>query len=53
VGPHWRAWPVVCISVAAGRYGHLAPQPGTDALQWQCSALTVRRPTGPGKDHPA
>jgi hypothetical protein len=44
VGPHWRAWPVVGISVAAGRYGHLAPAPGTDELEWRCTGLTVRRP---------
>ncbi|MFI0900635.1 beta-glucanase [Streptomyces sp. NPDC020983] len=44
VGPHWRAWPVVCVSVAAGRYGHLAPAPGTEELEWRCTGLTVRRP---------
>ncbi|WP_333768875.1 beta-glucanase [Streptomyces sp. IBSBF 2435] len=60
VGPHWRAWPIVCVSVAAGRYGHLPPLPGTDELEWQCTALTVRRPvpagtaaTGTVSDHPA
>ncbi|WUH88987.1 beta-glucanase [Streptomyces sp. NBC_00433] len=64
VGPHWRAWPIVCVSVAAGRYGHLPPRPGTAELHWQCTALTVRRaPAASGRagdtsgvrdqDHPA
>jgi hypothetical protein len=44
VGPHWRAWLVVGISVSAGAYGHPAPLPGTDELQWRCTGLTVRRP---------
>ncbi|MFC4031837.1 beta-glucanase [Streptomyces polygonati] len=47
VGPHWRAWPVVCISVAAGEYGHLPPEPGVKELSWQCTGLTVRRPEAP------
>lgn len=50
VGPHWRAWPVVCLSVAAGAYGHRPPEPGTDTLRWRCTGLTVRRPAGHGSD---
>jgi hypothetical protein len=53
VGPHWRAWPVVCVSVAAGAYGHLPPAPGTDELHWQCTGLTVRRPAGASRNPPA
>jgi hypothetical protein len=44
VGPRWRAWPVVCVSVAAGAHGHLPPRPGTRELSWRCTGLTVRRP---------
>ena len=44
VGPGWRAWLIVGISVAAGGYGHLPPQRGTTELHWQCTGLTVRRP---------
>jgi hypothetical protein len=44
VGPRWRAWLVVGISVAAGAYGHLPPKTGTDELTWRCTGLTVRRP---------
>lgn len=44
VGPRWRAWLVVGISVSAGGYGHLPPAPGTRELEWQCSALSVSRP---------
>ncbi|MEW2521295.1 beta-glucanase [Actinacidiphila alni] len=43
VGPHWRAWPVVNISVAAGAYGHRPPGPRTDLLHWECADLTVTR----------
>lgn len=53
VGPHWRAWPVVCVSVAAGRYGHLPPAPGTGELHWRCTGLAVRRPARIRADHPA
>ncbi|WP_236059741.1 beta-glucanase [Actinacidiphila acididurans] len=49
VGPHWRAWPVVNISVAAGRWGHLPPEPGVDELHWQCTGLEVRRPAALGR----
>jgi hypothetical protein len=44
VGPRWRAWLVVGISVSAGAYGHLPPEPGVRELRWQCTDLTVRRP---------
>ncbi|WNI14122.1 beta-glucanase [Actinacidiphila sp. ITFR-21] len=44
VGPRWRAWLVVGISVSAGAYGHLPPERGVDELSWQCTGLTVRRP---------
>lgn len=44
VGPKWRAWPVVGISVAAGAYGHLKPEPGVTELRWQCTGFEVRRP---------
>lgn len=43
VGRRWRAWLVVNISVAAGAYGHLPPEPGVDELRWQCTGLEVRR----------
>ena len=51
VGRHWCGWLVVGISVSAGAYGHLPPDPGTDELSWRCTGLTVRRPasgTDPG-----
>jgi hypothetical protein len=44
VGTRWRAWPVVSISVAAGAYGHLPPEPNVRELHWQCADLEVRRP---------
>ncbi|WP_405577351.1 beta-glucanase [Streptomyces sp. NBC_01190] len=44
VGPRWRAWLIVCVSVSAGAYGHLPPERGVDELSWQCTGLTVRRP---------
>jgi hypothetical protein len=44
VGRRWCGWLVVGISVSAGAYGHLPPDPGTDELSWQCTGLTVRRP---------
>jgi hypothetical protein len=47
VGPHWRAWLVVNISVSAGAYGHLPPEPGVNELSWQCTGLTVRRAKAP------
>ncbi|SEP00836.1 hypothetical protein SAMN05216267_10694 [Actinacidiphila rubida] len=47
VGPHWRAWLVVGISVSAGAYGHLPPAPGTRELEWQCTALSVARRPAP------
>jgi hypothetical protein len=47
VGPNWRAWLIVGISVSAGGYGHPPPPPGVAELQWRCTGLTVRRPAGP------
>jgi len=46
VGPRWRAWLVVGISVAAGAYGHLPPEHGVRELRWHCTGVTVRRPAG-------
>jgi hypothetical protein len=46
VGARWRAWLVVCVSVAAGQYGHKAPEPAVRELSWQCTDLEVRRPSG-------
>ncbi|SDM72552.1 LamG domain-containing protein [Actinacidiphila guanduensis] len=46
VGPSWRAWLVVSMSVSAGGYGHAAPRPGVRELQWRCTDLQVRRPRG-------
>jgi hypothetical protein len=46
VGPRWRAWLVVGISVAAGAYGHLPPDRDVRELRWQCAELTVRRAAG-------
>lgn len=43
VGPDWRAWLVVNISVAAGAYGHTPPDARTSLLHWECAALTVTR----------
>jgi hypothetical protein len=43
VGPDWRAWLVVNISVSAGAYGHQAPEPRSALLHWECEALTVTR----------
>jgi hypothetical protein len=43
VGPDWRAWLVVNISVAAGAYGHQPPGPHTGLLHWECGGLTVTR----------
>ena len=37
VGPRWRAWPVVCVSVSAGAYGHLPPEPEVRELHWRCT----------------
>lgn len=50
VGRHWRAWPVVGISVSAGGYGHPSPVPGVRELRWQCAGFTVRRPGGGAGD---
>lgn len=44
VGPRWRAWLIVGISVCAGGFGHLPPAPGTTEMHWRCTDLTVRRP---------
>ncbi|WP_433887905.1 beta-glucanase [Streptomyces sp. CA-111067] len=43
VGPRWRAWIVVNISVSAGGYGHDAPGPGAHEMHWSCTGLAVRR----------
>lgn len=43
VGPDWRAWLVVNISVAAGAYGHQTPDPRTNLLHWECRSLAVTR----------
>ncbi|MFF6959293.1 beta-glucanase [Streptomyces sp. NPDC008317] len=43
VGPAWRAWPVVNISVSAGAYGHTPPDARTSLLHWECAGLTVTR----------
>jgi hypothetical protein len=48
VGPHWRAWIVVGISVSAGGYGHPPPAHDARELQWRCTGLSVRRPPPPG-----
>lgn len=50
VGPRWRAWLVVGISVSAGGFGHLPPEPRTHLLSWQCQDLAVWRPTAAGRD---
>ncbi len=46
VGPDWRAWLIVNISVAAGTYGHLPPGPQLSELDWNCADLKVWRATG-------
>ncbi|GLW57082.1 hypothetical protein [Kitasatospora phosalacinea] len=44
VGPDWRAWIIVNLSVAGGRYGHRRPRANARRLSWRCRGLTVRRP---------
>ncbi|AUG81123.1 hypothetical protein CFP65_6467 [Kitasatospora sp. MMS16-BH015] len=43
VGPDWRAYPIVSLSVAAGQYGHRRPGPAQQQISWQCRGLMVRR----------
>ncbi|WP_209439564.1 glycoside hydrolase family 16 protein [Kitasatospora phosalacinea] len=44
VGPDWRAWIIVNLSVAGGRWGHRQPRANARRLSWRCRDLTVRRP---------
>ncbi|MER5635353.1 beta-glucanase [Kitasatospora sp. NPDC002227] len=43
VGPDWRAYLIVSLSIAAGHWGHLAPAPNQRRISWQCRNLTVHR----------
>ncbi|MFK0195275.1 beta-glucanase [Kitasatospora sp. NPDC090308] len=44
VGSGWRAWIIVNLSVAGGRWGHRSPRANSGRLSWRCRDLTVRRP---------
>ncbi|MFE2347460.1 LamG domain-containing protein [Kitasatospora cineracea] len=44
VGPDWRAWIIVNLSVAGGQWGHRRPRANAGRLSWRCQGLTVRRP---------
>jgi hypothetical protein len=43
VGPDWRAWIIVNLSVAAGQWGHRRPRPDARQLSWHCRNLRVHR----------
>ncbi|BAJ26640.1 hypothetical protein KSE_08010 [Kitasatospora setae KM-6054] len=46
VGPDWRAWIIVNLSVSAGRRYHRRPRANSRRLSWRCRDLAVRRSGG-------